>query len=385
MSLTFGFYNSLNGDRKYDAKQMGQIFDGLIADGVFATVGDAMMVKANGGMDVNIGIGRAWFNHTWTYNDSPMILTLEPSDTLLERIDTVVLRINDSDDIRKNEIVIITGYPASEPQKPELIHDEHVNEYPLCYISVKRAVTEITQADITNTIGTSECPFVTGIIDTIDIDDLIAKWEAQWDTWINVTMDEYMRAQQDSFQTWFDTIKNQLSEDAAGNLQNQIYDLYDKNEFFGRLVVNTNDYNSNLPVLLDNYVSNQTSRNKRKGDQVVVVCEELRKEEVWLCTRNEYGVMEWTFFSNNRMPVADAFNRAFLYSTVWADGKYSFEDQYPSGRYDVEVSPSDICTKDELRAWCEAEILGNPTTNILTAIGTIPEIDIPIIIKVVTK
>lgn len=385
MSLTFGFYNSLNGDRKYDAKQMGQIFDGLIADGVFATVGDAMMVKANGGMDVNIGIGRAWFNHTWTYNDSPMILTLEPSDTLLERIDTVVLRINDSDDIRKNEIVIITGYPASEPQKPELIHDEHVNEYPLCYISVKRAVTEITQADITNTIGTSECPFVTGIIDTIDIDDLIAKWEAQWDTWINVTMDEYMRAQQESFETWFNTIKTQLSEDAAGNLQNQIYDLYDKNEFFGRLTVSEDEYNTHLPSLLDAHVSNNTGRARRKGDQVVVVCELLHKEEIWLCVRDTYGVIKWEFYADNRVPIQDAFVRAYLYSTKWVDGKYSFESDYSSLNYDVEVSPSDICTKDELRAWCAAEILGNPVNNVLTSIGVIPTIDIPIIIKVVTK
>lgn len=385
MSLTFGFYNSLNGDRKYDAKQMGQIFDGLIADGVFATVGDAMMVKANGGMNVSIGIGRAWFNHTWSYNDSPMILTLDPSDTLLERTDAVVLRINDSDDIRKNEIVIVSGNPSSTPEKPELTHDEHVHEYPLCYISVKRAVSEITQADITNTIGTSECPFVTGIIDTIDIDDLIAKWEAQWDTWINVTADEYMHAQHDAFQLWFDTIRNQLSEDAAGHLQNQIYDLYDKNEMLGRLVVSIDDYNSNLSDRLDAYVVEQTSRDKRKGDQVIIVCDELLKEEIWLCERDEHGLLHWNFFTNNRIPIPVSFSRSYLYSANWTEGKYSFEDQYPSDTYDVEVSPSDICTKDELQAWCVAAILGSPFTNILTAIGKIPAIDIPIIVKAVTK
>ncbi len=35
MSVTFGFYNSVNGDRKYDAIQMSSIFDGIIRDGVF--------------------------------------------------------------------------------------------------------------------------------------------------------------------------------------------------------------------------------------------------------------------------------------------------------------------------------------------------------------
>ena len=53
MSVTCGFYNSLNGDRKYNAIQMGRIFDGLIGDGVFATVGNAFVVKAANGNTVN--------------------------------------------------------------------------------------------------------------------------------------------------------------------------------------------------------------------------------------------------------------------------------------------------------------------------------------------
>ena len=38
-------------------------------------------------------------------------------------------------------------------------------------------------------------------------------------------MDSYMSVQQTSFGTWFDTIKNQLSTDAAGKLQNQLNDI----------------------------------------------------------------------------------------------------------------------------------------------------------------
>ena len=39
MSVTYGFYNSLNGDRKYDSAQISSIFDGLIVDGIFASIG----------------------------------------------------------------------------------------------------------------------------------------------------------------------------------------------------------------------------------------------------------------------------------------------------------------------------------------------------------
>lgn len=46
MSVTYGFYNSLNGDRKYNAEQVSSLFDGLIIDGVFASIGTAFAVKA---------------------------------------------------------------------------------------------------------------------------------------------------------------------------------------------------------------------------------------------------------------------------------------------------------------------------------------------------
>ena len=48
MAVTSGFYNSLSGDRKYDAIQLGEIFDGVITDGVFETFGGAMLVTASG-------------------------------------------------------------------------------------------------------------------------------------------------------------------------------------------------------------------------------------------------------------------------------------------------------------------------------------------------
>lgn len=70
MSVSYGFYNSMNGDRKYDATQMSSIFDGIINDGIYETIGDRFVVRTSGGMNVVVGTGRAWFNHTWTLNDS---------------------------------------------------------------------------------------------------------------------------------------------------------------------------------------------------------------------------------------------------------------------------------------------------------------------------
>lgn len=187
MSLTYGFFNSLNGDRKYDALQMSQIFDGIIMDGVYEQIGNKLMVRENSGMMISIDTGRAWFNHTWTYNDALLPLTLEPSELVVDRIDAIVLDVDSSLSMRRNDILIVKGTPSSTPNPPTLIKDdsEHHWQYPLAYILVKAGVEEIKQADITNRVGSIECPFVTGPLKTMSIDAMVAQWEGQFMDWFS--------------------------------------------------------------------------------------------------------------------------------------------------------------------------------------------------------
>ena len=214
MSVTFGFYNALNHDRKYDAIQVSSIFDGIINDGIYESIGTAMIVKATSYMVINIGIGRAWFNHTWTYNDSILPLTVQPSELVLNRIDTVILEVDSTRTVRTNSIKIIEGTPAATPVATTLTNNENVHQYPLARIYVKANATVITQADITNTVGTSECPFVTGIISTLSTDNLIQQWESNYEQWLS--------EQTTSFNTWFAGLKNELDSNQAANLLNQI-------------------------------------------------------------------------------------------------------------------------------------------------------------------
>ena len=179
MALTYGFYNSLNHDRKYDSLQLSRIFDGIINDGVYESIGDALMVKASNAMSVSVGLGRAWFNHTWTLNDALYLVTITDAELALNRYDAVVLEV-DSDN-RTNSIKVVKGTPAVNPVKPTLITSDTVNQHPLAYIYVKAKATEITQANIQNAVGTSECPFVTGIMSTISVDNLIQQWSAEFD------------------------------------------------------------------------------------------------------------------------------------------------------------------------------------------------------------
>ena len=204
MSFNYGFYNSRNGDRKYDALDISRIFDGIIKDGVFMNVENQFKVAVLSNMQLTVDSGRAWFNHTWSYNDSKFVVTITDSDVILPRIDAVILEIDE--DNRMNTVKVLTGIAATVPAKPTLTNTTTVHQYPLAYITIPANSSSVTAGNIENTVGTSACPFVTGVLQGMNIDNLITQWDAQ-------------------FMTWFDKMKGQLNEDAAGNLQVQIDDL----------------------------------------------------------------------------------------------------------------------------------------------------------------
>ena len=64
---------------------------------------------------------------------------------------------------------------------------------------------------------------------------------------------------------------------------------------------------------------------------------------------------------------------------------YSFESSYPFASYDIEIQPSDACTELQFEAWSKSRIVGSISKNIAKAIGDVPTVDIPIILKAVKK
>jgi hypothetical protein len=212
MSVTSGFYNALNKDRRYNAEQMSAIFDGVINDGVFANVGTAFSVKADTGFQVNVGVGRAWFNSKWLYNDTILPLTVDIPEVLLNRIDAVVIEIDATEEVRAGTIKIVKGTPASSPKNPTLASTEFLHQHPLAYILVEAGATSITQSKITNMVGTSSCPYVTGILQVLNIDNLVAQWGAQWIEWFTAEKalsESERQAIQNQWATWFSGTSNE--------------------------------------------------------------------------------------------------------------------------------------------------------------------------------
>lgn len=225
MSVTSGFYDSLNGDRRYTAKEMSAIFNGIINDGVLANIGEAFAVKAEPGNKVTVGIGRAWFNSTWVYNDSVMTLDVPALTGPATRsdgyaADVLVLEVDRSESVRTATIKFREQYngifPTINPITKEdilrraleqITNTPEIHQYPLAVIYRALGRTDdVIQSQITNYIGTSHCPFVTGILQVQTIDNIVAQWESEFDT-------------------WFAAVKSTLDEDVAASLASKVAQL----------------------------------------------------------------------------------------------------------------------------------------------------------------
>lgn len=198
MSVTFGFYNSKNGDRVYDATQMSSLFSGIIRDGVFANYpaqNQHLTVSAgpavSGHPTVDIGPGRAWFNGTWTDNSSTLSLQLAAADNVQDRYDAIVLEVNTTNNAdntvspavpgRSNGFVVVAGTPGGN--YPTVSSSDGIYRYVLAYVKVAHGASTVSSLDYK--VGTTVPYIVNAVQETWSATDLINNWNSQWAAYLS--------------------------------------------------------------------------------------------------------------------------------------------------------------------------------------------------------
>lgn len=92
---------------------------------------------------------------------------------------------------------------------------------------------------------------------------------------------------------------------------------------------------------------------------------------------------------NGKVPagqIADAeYIEATMLASGWTGNTYSFEADYPHAQYNIEVGVAKTATVEQFDAFCEARIGEDTGSNVAVAVGDVPTVDIPIIIKAVRK
>lgn len=208
MSETSGFFDAeiVDGayDRTYNSSNFAEYFSSFVGNGVFADKFNELQVTQQDTPNVGVKVlpGLGWINGYWYKNSEAMNLSLDAPDSALNRIDTIVLRLGYVS--KTISIEIKKGMLASSPVAPTLQRDGTYYELQIASIYIEASTTSILNSKITDTRpNKTKCGWVTGVIDQIDYEGIMSQYES-------------------AFDEWFDEMKNQLSTDAAGNLQNQI-------------------------------------------------------------------------------------------------------------------------------------------------------------------
>lgn len=192
MALRYGFFNSRNGDRLYNADDISGFFYNLISNGVLATPSTNLQVQAGSGMTVSVSPGYGMIQAKYIDLTTAQSVQLTAADIALDRIDRIVLRLD-----RQNRQIVIaakTGTPAANPAAPALTRTTDIWELSLARIYVAAGATSITQAEITDErSNTSVCGYITGMIDQIDTTELFAQFTAAFEHWYDGVKDEVLR------------------------------------------------------------------------------------------------------------------------------------------------------------------------------------------------
>jgi len=129
-----GFFNSLGGDRVYDAGDFAAFYGDLFTNGVFYESDMSLKVTPSGAMAVNVAAGSAWINGYRYFNTSTMTLALFPSSASYSRIDRIVLRWSLLD--RSIRLAVLKGEDSTAPVPMELSRTPDVWEICLADVSV---------------------------------------------------------------------------------------------------------------------------------------------------------------------------------------------------------------------------------------------------------
>lgn len=202
MAEKYGFFNADKNsdgsyDRTYDASDFSRFFSRLVGNGVFDGTGTGLQVVAKSGRTVTLKAGAAYINGYWYELTEDMDFTLPVNNGPSVRTDLIVLQWSSVN--RSIRATTRTGVSIISANR-----DSATYELVLADIKVGVSATEITNANIHDDRQDKNlCGIVTGLIDQLDVTEAFKQMNAQ-------------------FNEWFNTIKGQLSIDAAGNLQVQI-------------------------------------------------------------------------------------------------------------------------------------------------------------------
>lgn len=168
-----GFYNNKKNkndedDRVYTAEDLRKPYNSVYSKGIKpeedGTAGETLKVVATSGMRISVATGEANLG-AWFENDGAFNITLDNS-TGADRYDAVIIRNDDTDDVRMPSIYIksLTRVPTVS----DLERSDKVYEICVAYVRVPALAESITQSNIIDTREDGQlCNVMSGVGATV--------------------------------------------------------------------------------------------------------------------------------------------------------------------------------------------------------------------------
>ena len=252
------FYNSQNGDRVYDADSFEHLLKRFFTSGVFS--GSCVVTADGTGMTCSVSDGYANCDGKIRLFDEATELSFDNAHATYDRIDTVVVERNDID--REITCKIVKGTYSATPTPTAPVRANRVYQLVLAEVYIAAGATSVTQAVITDKRpDTSVCGYVMCAVQTPDFSDLYTQFLAQaadviddqeealntWKTEFEADAADWKEDFEDDsedwkddfedtaegwytlktaeFAAWLANLQDQLDDNQAGHLQNEIDDI----------------------------------------------------------------------------------------------------------------------------------------------------------------
>lgn len=262
MTVSSGFFNSVAGDRRYDASWFADYFASFIGNGVFPNPSTGLQVVEGGNMTTIVKAGKGWINGYYVTNTDDYILQHDLADSSLKRIDRIVLQKSTAG--RVINIVVKKGRFASSPAAPALTRNADYYELALADVSIGAGTTQIIQGNITDQrLNKSLCGIVHAVVNQVDTTSIFNQYQSwfndysvtkaseflTWQNQVTSNLESWIESQENDylawrqaeeqlfltwsegrkkgFDDWFETVKDVLNTTADGNLFNLLNDHKD--------------------------------------------------------------------------------------------------------------------------------------------------------------
>ncbi len=293
-------------DRQYTAEDFAKYFALFVGNGVFANPASQLMVKIAATKqtpyNVTVEPGWAFINGYWYHLQQKATLTIPVNTTAQTKYQRVVVRCNNT--TREIGLTIVEAVGETiEPTRNDAIYD-----LALAQITVKSNASALSVSDVKDLRPSSKyCGYVAGVVNQIDAGTL----------YDNLT---------EQFNEWFAGVKDQLQQDEAIKLQNQIGNLEELNT----------EQKNNLVSAVNSAVEKSASDLKKTDDKIGSLASLLttKKDNIVAAVNEIYNIVSANILEKT-YPVGSVYmsfnstSPAMLFGGTWVEIGSENEELFP--------------------------------------------------------